>query len=396
MDVLVTDAQQRTALNVIQSLGRKNINVFACEKKGIPFYNIPGFLSRYCRKRFYSPDLEKDPIGYIKFLNNFADKDIVLMPIKITTITFILNNTEKISKKIHYCLPDISSISTALNKSNLLDFAEKIGVNIPKTFVPKTLEEARKLEDKLKFPIVIKVTSEGNLYQEKRYVIVKNKKFFLEEYIRMHKEVQRFPMIQEFVVGENVGFHAIFDSEKKLKGFFMHKRIRQYPLSGGPSTLCIGINDKNLYDVGMKLLKRLNWKGLAMVEFIRDSKARCWLMEINPRFWGSFPLAVKSGVNFPYLLYNISRGNRIRPKLHYRNGAKLRFLFSDLKWLRANISISENKISVLKQYVNEFFTRGTKEGNFAFDDPLPTLPYLAEFLYFIIKGKKAMVETIKE
>ena len=53
-----------------------------------------------------------------------------------------------------------------------------------------------------------------------------------------------------------------------------------------------------------KLLSSLRWHGLAMVEFkYSPAAATGWLIEINPRLWGSIHLAVSAGVEFPYLLY---------------------------------------------------------------------------------------------
>lgn len=46
-----------------------------------------------------------------------------------------------------------------------------------------------------------------------------------------------------------------------------------------------------------------------MVEWkvdLRDGRPK--LMEINPRFWGSLELAVRSGVNFPSLYADADRG----------------------------------------------------------------------------------------
>jgi predicted ATP-grasp superfamily ATP-dependent carboligase len=62
--------------------------------------------------------------------------------------------------------------------------------------------------------------------------------------------------------------------------------------------------DPVLYDYAVRLLKALNWTGLAMVEFkVGASGAK--LMEINGRVWGSLPLAVYSGMDFPARLVEL-------------------------------------------------------------------------------------------
>src|SRR5262249_21989288 len=46
-----------------------------------------------------------------------------------------------------------------------------------------------------------------------------------------------------------------------------------------------------------RLVRALNWTGLIMVEYKLGE--RPWLIEINGRVWGSLPLAVLAGVDFP-------------------------------------------------------------------------------------------------
>lgn len=87
----------------------------------------------------------------------------------------------------------------------------------------------------------------------------------------------------------------------------MHKRIRELYTMGGPSTCAISVYDPKLLDYGLKILGALNWHGIAMVEFKKDSKDGTFkLMEINPKFWGSLDLAIASGIDFPYLLYKMA------------------------------------------------------------------------------------------
>jgi len=59
-------------------------------------------------------------------------------------------------------------------------------------------------------------------------------------------------------------------------------------MTGGPSTVAESIYDEELKRQGLLLLEALNWHGVAMVEFKKDSRDNEFkLMEINPKFWGS-------------------------------------------------------------------------------------------------------------
>ena len=55
----------------------------------------------------------------------------------------------------------------------------------------------------------------------------------------------------------------------------------------------------------------LRYTGLIMVEFRINVETDDWaLIETNGRFWGSLPLAVAAGVDFPRYLYEmLDRGS---------------------------------------------------------------------------------------
>jgi len=86
-------------------------------------------------------------------------------------------------------------------------------------------------------------------------------------------------------------------------------------------------------------MKALNYTGVAMVEFKVNYKTGDWvLIEINGRFWGSLPLAVAAGANFPFYLYQmLVKGKRDFPQ-NYRTGLYCRNLLADLVWIKRNLS----------------------------------------------------------
>jgi predicted ATP-grasp superfamily ATP-dependent carboligase len=67
--------------------------------------------------------------------------------------------------------------------------------------------------------------------------------------------------------------------------------------------------DRRLLDVAAKLARASELTGVAMFEFRVDrGSGRQVLLEVNPRFWGSLPLAVAGGADFPALLWDVLTG----------------------------------------------------------------------------------------
>ena len=92
----------------------------------------------------------------------------------------------------------------------------------------------------------------------------------------------------------------------------MHRRLREYPISGGASAVACAYYDETLKEYGLRILSALAWHGVAMVEFKRqESPDRLVLMEINPKFWGSVELALEAGVDFASDLVRVFRGETL-------------------------------------------------------------------------------------
>ena len=116
--------------------------------------------------------------------------------------------------------------------------------------------------------------------------------------------------------------------EGRVVASFCHRRLREYPVSGGPSAACESVRDERLTRYASAVIRELGWTGVAMVEFKKDDDYR--LLEVNPRFWGSLPLATLAGINFPHLLCRQAMGETVSAAPKYRSGVRLRFLTLDL------------------------------------------------------------------
>jgi predicted ATP-grasp superfamily ATP-dependent carboligase len=81
-----------------------------------------------------------------------------------------------------------------------------------------------------------------------------------------------------------------------------------------------------------RMLEALSWHGVAMVEFKWDEATDTfWLLEINGRFWGSLPLALACGVDFPYYLYQVAIGETPEPPAVYAEDVVARDAVAELK-----------------------------------------------------------------
>lgn len=105
------------------------------------------------------------------------------------------------------------------------------------------------------------------------------------------------------------GAFFLFDNGQ-LVSYYGHKRIRTYPQNGGVTVYSKCEINSDLRELGSKLLEGLNWSGIAMVEFLFDTKSgRYKIIEVNPRAWGSIMLSEFSNSNILKNYINISLGD---------------------------------------------------------------------------------------
>ena len=66
------------------------------------------------------------------------------------------------------------------------------------------------------------------------------------------------------------------------------------------------VHAAKIRDAALALLKKLNWHGVAMVEFRQRPNGDPVFLEVNGRFWNSLPLACYAGADFPAMLAKIA------------------------------------------------------------------------------------------
>jgi predicted ATP-grasp superfamily ATP-dependent carboligase len=106
-------------------------------------------------------------------------------------------------------------------------------------------------------------------------------------------------LIQPFLrgVGEGLFGHVSADG---VVAWSAHRRIRMVNPQGSASSACDSTSvDESLCEPAERFLQSIGWRGMFMLEFLRDEQGRAWFMELNGRAWGSMALARRRGFEYP-------------------------------------------------------------------------------------------------
>ena len=328
--ILVLDADQRSALAIVRSLGKdSSLKIYTAS----PDTEALAGESRFCHHYSAYPSPKTRPDAFCLWLIEFTKKhhiDIVYPTTEITSQLILIHQDKLAGIRIPFGSHE--RVLAIADKGALVKRAEALSIPCPAT-QHYDKADALNIDAITQYPVVLKprlshIWMNGHWLSTQVH-IAHNKANMTELLQRLYFKDHPF-LLQEYVPGHGAGIFALYDQGKEV-AFFAHRRLREKPPTGGVSVLCESATcDQRLLSYARALLEGANWHGVAMVEFRVDDKDNAYLMEVNTRFWGSLQLAIDAGVDFPYLLHQITCGDNVQRLEHYKVGQRLRWLLGDI------------------------------------------------------------------
>jgi len=368
--VLVTDAAQRVALEVVRCLGRAGHTVVAVESHEPR--RIPTFSSRYCDSSATAAGDEP----FDEFLLRCAEDVDVVIPISTNNVIRVAARLEEFRARCAVLVPPIETVRTVVGKAAIIAAARDAGVPVPGTARPESLDDVATAAQPLGFPVVVKLADDEGLYlaPKERYGFARTP----EELRTLWRALDRIkprPVVQELIEGPGIGFSTVVGRDGQCLGSISHERLREHPITGGPSTCCVSMHDPVLTEQSLRLLRAVGWVGPAMVEYKRDRRDGTYrLLEVNPRFWGSVPLARLSGLNLPAALVANAVDGSVPQATMAKTGVKMRILPKDI--LAGAGYLASGRLAEFGGFARDLFDPRVKPGLFDSTDPKPA------FLFF--------------
>lgn len=362
--VIVTDVRYRTALAVIRPLAKAGYEVIAVQTRDDIQAQPAAFYSRYVSRRVLLNGSVKDADYAERLLTLCADfsERPVLFPIGADTLAMLSQNKERFAAVCDFLVSDAQTLDRANDKRSVAELAQRIGVPTP-----------REYEGAPEYPVIIKPRcgEKLGLHAEQRYAKAENAEQFQKAFEKM-SQYDPAPVVQELIQGVGEGVCLIMNEAHEPVSVICHSRIREYPISGGPSACCVSMYDEALVCYAAALLQALRFVGIAMVEF-KGGK----LLEINPRIWGSFPLTEACGSRFAENYVRAAKGEHFdQPDSSYRRDTRMRFFLNDT--LACLSCLRHGRIGAFFGGLADIFR--AREAIFRFTDQKPFWHYLLQTL----------------
>ena len=189
----------------------------------------------------------------------------------------------------------------ALRKDVQVEAARDAGFNVPKTVLARTTKDVITFTESESYPIILKAAECVPIYQGRVYSCRKwvcGNRAELDH--AMDQWQEHVPLLaQTFITGIGQGLFGL-GAPEGVRAWSGHHRVRMMNPQGSGSSACASqpVAD-DIKSQGQQFIRNSAWRGLFMIELLRDEDGRVWFVELNGRPWGSMALSRRQGLEYP-------------------------------------------------------------------------------------------------
>lgn len=336
---MIIDGSQRQSLVAVRSLGRAGVRVHVCESAG----RTPAFASRYCSSSAFLPSVTEDPDAFAQAVCEQARRSDppVVVASHDGSIDALCAHRQELDACAALALADNPALAIAADKRRTLALAEELGIAVPASIVVKDTSHVRSAASEVGLPAVLKPVRSWVGAEHVRCRVVSSVHRSVESLTAAADELlalQGTAIVQPWLCGDRQAVSFIYADGRVAAGF-AQIAYRTDPPLGGLSVMRESIPLlSDIAEPAEKLVGAIGLEGYSEVEFRRDARGTARLMEVNARLSASVEVAVRSGVDFPLLLYQWASGAKLSPPRGYRTGVRMRWLGGDVRWLVKNLA----------------------------------------------------------
>lgn len=304
----------------LRGLGRSGLGVLAVAARR----DAPGLWSRYAAARALVPDVLSDPRGFAGSVGRLAASrgTLVVYPGREEALDALLDAPGLPGGAV-LPYPAADVVRWVRDKRHFAEMAGAAGLSTPHTLRQATVGELRGAS--LPLPCLVKAPKPGGAIAFP-YVI--------EDETELRRVLAELPaeqplLVQEKAPGPLSALSLVLDRRGCVVARFAQQARRTWPPRAGPSSLAVSVApDEDLVDRVGRMLADAGFWGFAELQFIETGRGPA-LIDVNPRFYGSLPLALACGVNLPAAWHAVALERPVSVSEPYPVGVTYRWLEAD-------------------------------------------------------------------
>lgn len=324
--LIVEDGFARGALAAARALAANGHDVgVASPRRGM------AAASRACKRWHRSVPPSGDSAGFVESLNRAILESGYSVMLPAGDVELFACSAMRDHIKAVIPVTSHAQLLRATDKETLTAAAIQVGLD-----VPRTEEATAQTIQSFDLPVVVKPTVQwkpGAPRDPKRLDVRVYTTYGDAE--KRASELRRaggIPLVQEYVEGALMSLCLVIGDDGRVVCSEQQEASRMWPPARGISTRAVTVPlDTELTDNVLDLLRQLDWRGLAQIQFIKGD--RTWLIDLNARLYGSLSLAVTAGANLPlaWALLADDLSSRSNDPTKAKVGCRYQWLEGDLK-----------------------------------------------------------------
>jgi predicted ATP-grasp superfamily ATP-dependent carboligase/protein-tyrosine-phosphatase len=305
--VLLLGDDLRAFLALARSLGRRGVEVHAAPSD----FSSPALRSRYVTATHRLPPYPLDPRAWesalARLIADYGFRKVI--PTSDSGLFMLRHHCEALGRE-RIGIANEAALEIFSDKANTRALAESHGVAVAKGRLLGSGEEADELAQALGIPIVLKPRTSYALGD----IATKRSARVIRDCAELDRQLRSGAwdgcVAESFFPGAGVGL-SVLASQGRVLFAYQHRRLNESSETGASTDRVSEPADPALLEAVRPLAQAVGLDGVAMFEFRVDRRSgRHVLLEVNPRFWGSLPLAVAAGADFPALWWDLALHDR--------------------------------------------------------------------------------------
>ncbi|MFA9372157.1 MAG: ATP-grasp domain-containing protein [Labilibaculum antarcticum] len=347
--LLIDDKGSPYLLDTIRCLSKeKGMNIFVLSFERKPYFNTIPYSKHVKEYVYIKHENEEEKVSAIKSAIKNWNIDAIL-PVKQETYLFFSKHKSKFDDSLLPPIPKWDILKTVSDKWLLSQWLNKNSFPSPKTY-PVTHANLNLLE----LPHLIKprldtIGHPVKLFHDAQELIktIENPDFNSEDFV-----------LQENIYGEDIDI-SLLAKEGEIIAYTIQKGLVREAFSFASGIEFV--DDKELVKQTEAIISKLNWSGIAHLDFIYHKESNSYhLLDFNPRMWSTLIGSLYAGVNFPLLMLKTAKNEKIEYKGY--NETSFYLAKPALQRFRKEL-IHKRKLTSLKN----------SSWNYVVNDPLPEI-----------------------
>ncbi len=378
--VLVFGEDTRSFLATVRSLGRRGVAVHVVPAN----LRAPALASRFIAAVHAPPPWMGDGAAWLAAVEALlrAERFDLVIPCNETALLPLQQHRARLGALARLAIPDDAAIAVLFDKHATRELAQRLGIPVSPGRLPLPGESAGDVLAALGMPVMVKPRRSYVLERLDR----RGKVQFVSDAAELARLLPALPagehVLEGFFPGQGLGVSLLASGGRVLQAF-EHHRVREDG-SGSYYRVSAAVTPA-LLAACTKLVAALHYTGLGMFEFRRNPQTGAWvLLEVNARPWGSMPLPLGLGVDFPWRWYRLLTAGEEIPAVGYRVGVFGRNLVPDLHAVLAEAQArGAGQLAVFGRWLLELgrvVTGREIHDVLVRDDPRPALVELGQML----------------